>query len=490
MSSYPTPSPASPFHTIWRGFGQQEDFSFANLLSPTTLERACADLDVDFASGPGHVWTPALTVWAWLWQCLSRANSCVAAVARVLVLRVALAQPPCAAYTGAYCKARAKLPVALFRRLTRQAGQGLEDHLPPEWRWHGRRALVADGSRVTLADTPENRAAYPQCDGQAQGVGFPQLQMVVLLALASGALLDLAEGPCRGKQTGETALLRQLLDTLRPADVLVADRLYCAYWLIAWLRQRQVDPVVRQPRSQRFARSQRFRLGPGDYWVRWVKPARCDWMDEAAYEQLPTSLFLRVLHVVVPRRGYRTRSVWLVTTLLDDRAYPRADLAELYARRWCAELDLRTLKQDLQLEPLRCRTPEMVRKDLWAHWLGYNLVRQTMAEAARQAGVWPRQLSFAGAVQTLVAFRWALVVLSADVLRLLWGALWQALATHRVGGRPGRYEPRQVKKARRKYPKLSRPRAQARAELAAGQTQKTGKRRRAVAAPPAANERS
>jgi hypothetical protein len=432
---------------------------------------------VDFAAGPHQIWDPALTVWAWLTQCLSQAQSCVAAVARVLVLRIALDQPPCAAYTGGYCKARAKLPVALFQRLTRQAGRELEHHLPAAWRWHGRRAVVVDGARLTLADTPENRAAYPQCDAQVQGAGFPKLQLVVLLALASGVLLDLAEGPCRGKATGETALLRQQLDTLQADDVLVADRLYCAYWLIAGLRERRVDAVVRQPRSQRFPKAKRHRIGPGDYWVRWTKPPRCAWMDEATYAAVPASLFVRVVHVVLPRHGYRTASLWLLTTLADNLVYPKADIAQLYGWRWHAELDLRTLKQELRLEPLRCKTPDMVRKELWAHWLGYNLVRQTMAEAAQQAGVLPRHLSFAGAAQTLAAFRWLLLFVPEDRQVLVRTALGQAIACHRIGNRPGRREPRAVKKAKRKYPKLTTTRSVARAKLAAGEAEPRRQRR-------------
>ena len=469
MSSYNHSSRSSSFASLWRSFGQQEDFDFANLLCKASIERACSEEGVDFASRPDDIWKPAITIWAFLWQCLSGAESCVAAVARVVALRVALSLPACSANSGAYCKARAKLPVSLLVRLTRQAGEQLEEKAPEDWRWLGRHPVkLVDGFQATLADTEEIRKEYPQTDGQPEGVSYPMIQVVVLLSLATGAVLDAAEGPCRGKETGETALLREMFDRLHKGDVLVGDRLYGSYWLLAWLLQRGAHGVFRLHGSRRFDKRDMYRLGKGDYWVRWYKPTRWPWLDKDSYDEMAESLMLRMVRVLVQRPGYRTRQLRVVTTFLDHRVYRREDIAQLYEWRWQAELDIRSIKRSMKLEPLRCQTPDMVRKELWGHWLAYNLIRQLMAESGHRHGLRPRQLSFCGAMQTLAAFRGSLLTCTDESLRDLCQCLWKAIATHRVGHRKGRVEPRRVKKTKRRYPRLDKSRQQAREELLNG----------------------
>ncbi len=211
---------------------------------------------------------------------LSIGYSCVAAVARVMVLRIALGLPPCSANTGAYCKARAKLPEDFLRGLTYLVGDAVEDQAPDGWRWRGRRVLLADGCEVTAADTPANQKEYPQPGSQKPGLGFPRIRLVVLLTFATASLVGAACGPHQGQETGETALFRALLDRLRPGDVVVADRYYCSYWMVALLWQRGVDVVFRlhQRRDYDFRRGRR--LGRGDHVVAWAKPQRPDWMDQ------------------------------------------------------------------------------------------------------------------------------------------------------------------------------------------------------------------
>src|SRR5262249_26633570 len=146
-----------------------------------------------------------------------------------------------------------------------------------------------------------------------------------------------------------------------------------------------------------------------DDWLQtWDKPCRPQWIDPDAWERLPRQVRVRVLRLWVGRPGWRTKEVYLVTTLTDPQAYPAADLAALYRARWQAELDIRVVKQTLGMSLLRCKEPERVEAELWMHLLGYNLTRCVMAQAALERGLCPRQLSFAGAVQTLDAFRWLL----------------------------------------------------------------------------------
>jgi Transposase DDE domain len=466
VSSYP---PQPTFATLLRSFGLDPGLPFADLLPEDFVEDVAEQEGVHFAAGADDVYTPAVTLWAWLAQCLSASKSCVAAVARVLVLRIALDLPPCSAATGAYGKARAKLPERFLQRLTLEVGQAVEDHAPDAWRWRARRVLLADGLTVSLPDTPENQAAYPQPASQKPGLGFPLMRLVVLLTFATASLVGAALGPCQGKETGEPALFRSLLGHLRRGDVVVADRYYCSYWLVALLVAAGVDVAFRlhQRRQYDFRRGQR--LGQGDHVVSWAKPARPAWLDEATYAGLPATLTVREVRVLIASPGSRSRQVVVATSLTDAADYTKEDIAELYHWRWHVELDVRSIKQTLKMDILSCKSPEMARKEVWLHLLAYNLVRQALAQAARTGQVRPRQLSFAGGVQTLNAFRWLLLLGAGERTASLLRALLAALGTHQVGDRPGRYEPRKVKRRPKAYGRLTRPRQQEREALRGAQ---------------------
>ena len=245
-SSYRSPSSGATFGQFLNGFLQSNELPFRDVLTTTQIEQAAAAENVSFGSGADDVYSVPLTLWAFISQVVSDQKSCVAAVARVLVLLAILGRKLCDAGTGAYGKARAKLPERFLQRLTCDVGRQLEDQAPAAWRWHGHRVVLADGSTLSMPDTPANQEAYPQSRSQKPGVGFPLLRWVALVSLATGAVLASAFGPCRGKQTGESALLRALLDDLRTADVLVADRYYCSYWIIALALARGVHVVFRK----------------------------------------------------------------------------------------------------------------------------------------------------------------------------------------------------------------------------------------------------
>jgi putative transposase len=454
----------SRFTALLRSFAQGDGLPFASALTEQDIQHAAEAEGVDFGSQDDDVYTPAVTLWAFISQVLSGRKSCVAAVARIIVLRVAMGLPTCSSATGAYCKARAKLPEPFLRRLTYEVGSQVEDQAPAHWRWRGRRALLVDGTTGTLPDTEANQKAYPQSRLQKRGLGFPMIRLVVLLTFATATIVGAALGPYKGKETGETALFRELFDQLRSGDVVVADRYYCSYFMIALLRQHGVDVAFRLHRSRHYDFRRGRRLGQADHVVEWQRPKRPKWMSQETYATMPETLTVRELRFNVEEPGFRTREIIVATTLLDDRTYSKSDIAELYHQRWQAELDLRAIKRTLGMERLTCKTPKMVRKELWAHLLGYNLVRKVAAQAAWERGLCPRQISFAATVQYLEAFRDLLNATDQHVL--ICCQMFEAIATHEVGDRPGRVEPRCIKRRQgNQYPTLKTPRDQARAEL-------------------------
>jgi hypothetical protein len=433
-------------------------------LPETLLHTAAAAENIDLHDSTATIYTPTLTLWAYVAQVTSGHTSCVAAVARLMVLLVALGRTPCSANTGAYCKARAKLAAPLLRRLVYTVGNATEDAAPNAWRCLGRRVLLVDGCEVTADDTPANQAVYPQPNSQRPGLGFPMIRLVVLLTLATASVVGAAWGPYRGKETGETALFRQLLEQLRAGDLVVADRYYCSYWMIALLVGMGVDVVFRLHQLRHYDFRRGRRLGPKDHIVSWSKPQRPSWMSPELYAELPNHLTIREMCFRVAQAGCRSREIVVATTLLEESRYSRTALAEIYHQRWHVEIDIRSIKQTLRLCHISCKSPAMIERHLWTTLLGYNLIRKVMALAAVQRHLCPRQLSFASAVQILEAFRWQLLG-GGDSAGAWQRVVLQAIATHRVGDRGGRVEPRRVKRRRDKYQHLQQPRPAARAEL-------------------------
>jgi hypothetical protein len=465
MPFYSPPPTAASFQHTLRTFVQDDGLTFPEVLTPERIEVIAQQENVSFGTGYTDVYSVAVTLWTFLTQVASSSKSCLAAVSRLLLLLTTLGRQACHAGTGAYCKARRKLPERFLQRLTCKVGAQLEDQVPNTWRWRGRRVVLVDGSTLSMPDTPANQRVYPQSRSQRPGVGFPLARWVALLGLASGAVLGTALGPWRGKQTGETALLRSLLDSLCAGDVLVADRYYCSYWLIAMAQLRGIQVVFRQHQLRHTDFRRGRRLGQRDHVVTWNKPQCPRWMDEQTYAAIADRLTLREGRITISTPGCRVRQLTVVTTFTDPQEYPLEEITELYHLRWHVELDLRAIKTHMSMEILSCKTPEMVRKEIWAHLLAYNLVRQVMAQAALQQGLRSRQLSFKGALQTLAEHRTLLLtVTNADLPRAI-QVILVALATHRVGNRPNRYEPRKLKRRPKGYSRLLQPRAAERAEL-------------------------
>jgi Transposase DDE domain len=448
--------------TLRTQFAQAEGLPFADLLTPERLEGALRE---EKAAWREAIWTPVLTLWAFLSQVSSPDGSCRMTVDRVLAWLVSRGEEPCTAKTDPYCKARQRLPESLLQRLVRETGQSLHALSPATWLWQNRRVKIVDGTTVSMPDTPANQAAYPQPASQKRGLGFPLARLVVVFCLATGTVLDAALGRYHGKQQGENSLLRTLEEALEPDDVLLADRYYSGWFDLACWQQRGVDVVTRLHQQRRCDLRRGRRLGRNDHVVVWAKPQRPAWMDEATYQSLPEQLELREVRVQVAQPGYRTKVLVVVTTLLDAEVYSAAELARLYRLRWHAELDLRSLKVTLGMDVLRCKSPAMVRKEIWARLLVYNLIRGVMAQAAEQVGCDPRELSFKGALQAMTTFAERLLEAEGNRFEELYEWLLITIGANQVGDRPDRVEPRARKRRPKHYPLLTKPRKEARKKL-------------------------
>lgn len=432
---------------------RQGKLYFASLLAQDHIEEAFGKATELWQ---GWIYTPAVTVWVFLAQCLSADHSCRDAVAQLMAWLLARGRSPCSADTGAYCTARDRLPEEACSRLARDTGREVDEQAPRCWRWLGHRVLDVDGSTITMADTAANQAEYPQQPGQKRGCGFPIARIVVVFSLAVGTVLEAALGKYQGKETGENSLFRTLHPVLQEGDVVLADRYFSGWFDLALLQRRGVHSVVRKHQLRTSDFRSGHRLGRNDHWVCWSKPQRPTWMSRAVYKSLPDSLTLREVRVHVEQKGFRTRELVVVTTLLDPERYPAAEIAQLYRRRWQAELNLRSLKIVLQMDQLRCKTPHRVRNEFYMHLLAYNLIRKVMAIAAAQAGVEPWAVSFKGALQTMDKL---FPLLHTSIAINDWcNALLEAIATHVVGNRPDRFEPRLRKRRPKPYKHLREPR--------------------------------
>lgn len=453
------------FQTIVDAFLAGDGLPFARLLSAERIRSVFAAHASLF--GMGMIYSTATVLWAFLAQVLrdGKEASCRAAVAGIVAWRLQRGLVPPTGDTGDYCRARAKLSEAALRQLAVETAQELQQRAEGDWLWKGRHAKLVDGFTFTMPDTPDNQDEYPQNPAQAEGVGFPIARACAILSLATACVMDLAVGPYSGKQTGETALLRELLDSLHRGDVVVADRFYCSFMILASLLTRGVDGCVRmhQRRHVDFRRGRR--LGKYDHLIEWQRPQRPKWMDETTYAAIPKGIVLREIRFQVTEPGRRPRSLTVVTTLVDSNEYSKEDVAELYGFRWHSELDIRSIKQALRLDHVRCKSPSMVRKELWTTLLAYNLIRSTAAAAALLYHKQPRQISFTGTCQHVLS-TWMLLStgLCSDAV-LLARTMLARIAACEVADRPGRIEPRVLKRRRHRYPLMRRPRAQLRQEL-------------------------
>lgn len=400
-------------------------------------------------------------MWAFVGQVLDPDGSCNRALARIQAHRARLGLPPLSANTGGYCKARQRLPEELLSGLCLGAGETLAGRPDRSDLWFGRRVNLVDGSSASMPDTPANQAAWPQPAGQTPGCGFPVVAFVAVFCLTTGALLALATGKWF---LHDLSLFYFVRDVFAWGDILLADRAFCSYAELALLKQRGVDSVMRLHQRRRTDFRRGRILGLEDHEVRWSRPEQCPrGLRPADYRRLPASLAVREIRYRVEVKGFRTQEITLATTLLDAETYFPEALAELYFLRWDVELDFRHIKTTMQMEKLRCETPEMVRKEIWTHLLAYNLIRSLMWEAARAGRVRARRLSFKGSIQHVLSL-WDMVLARRR------GTQANELLLYLVGRqavpfRPGRMEPRVRKRRPKSYPLMTQPRSELKAAL-------------------------
>jgi hypothetical protein len=467
-------------------FLDHPDLPLPGLLTSHHFTDALTRFAVAFGTAANTIFTPALALWAWLSQVVFPDKATSAACVRVSLLLDDLGRGPWSEDTGTYCRARARLPAPFLQDLAQGLADRLEQAAPPSWLWRGRHAQLVDGTILTLADTPQNQAAFPQPASQKTGLGAPTIRLVALLSLATGLAGAMAYGPYQGKGTSEIGLLKQLLGRLRPGDVVVADRYYCTYWVLAvLLLVAKVDVCVRLHHARKCDFRKGKRLGRLDHIVTWKRPARPKGMSVEEYQQFPEQLALREVGIDVAQGGGRTSRLVVATSLLDAQEYPREAIAELYEDRWQVEVDLRSLKVTLRMRELSGKTPAVVAAELWAHLLGYNQVRKVMAQATlyqppckrpsrlRRGALaarplTPRQISFMGALRQVRGAWRELSVSSGQEYKERAEQVLKKVASKRVGQRPGRKEPRAVKKRPRNRAVLDLPRAEVKKRLGEG----------------------
>jgi len=358
--------------------------------------------------------------------------------------------------TGAYCQARDRLPWELLPRL-RCAAAAYAQKTAQLWR--GFCVKVIDGTTVSAPDTPKNQRAYPQPSAQKRGCGFPLLKLVGVFSLATGVLLDYAKG---NKHQHELNLLQKLLDQFKVGDLALADRGFSSYTLLGLLLLRGIHSLFRLHQARPSDLRKGKRLGKNDRLMLWRKPwpwQRPRYLPKALWNRIPQELSVRVVRFILEVPGFRAQSVTLVTTLLDPQAYPAEELARLYARRWRIELWFRDIKTSMSMEALRCKSPKMLHKELEMFFIAYNLIRALMAEASAIYEVPMQRLSFKGTVDAVRQFSIAIAQApSRKKQKQLVAYLLEIIARDQVPDRPGRREPRALKRRPKPYQLLNRPR--------------------------------
>ena len=430
---------------------------FGHLLPERLL--ACTDEGVNSRE---RLFSTQVTFWAFAAQILSPGTACREIVRRVEAWwqeTLGTGSAPSAS-TSAYCQARARLDPATLEIIRAELAWSLERNVLNAERWVGGRPVkIVDGTGISMPDTPENQALWPQPSSQQPGCGFPQMKLVGLFSLGSGALLEAAAS---NLHVHESTVFRSLWGKLQMGDILLADRGFCSYAAMAALQQqRGVDSVMRLHQMRKADFRSGKRLGADDRLVVWQKPLqRTDAWGEEEFAALPETLTLRMIRLRVASHGFRTKSVVLVTTLLDEMTYPAQMLRELYGERWQVELHFQQIKTFLGMDVLRCKSPELIAREVLMHQIAYNLVRSLMQRSAHLHHAPLARLSFKGTLDTLR--HWSGLIAAAGNTprqqQKLIDQMLELIAGDLVPDRPGRSEPRAKKRRAKNYQLLMKPR--------------------------------
>jgi hypothetical protein len=400
-----------------------------------------------------RLYTRGRTFWCLLWQGLNPDASVREVVRQLQALFGLAAGPRISAHAGAYCRAKARLPLSEFPKILAATAQTADRLAPSQTLLGGRPLKVVDGSALTLSDTLKNRKAYPplQCP---DAPSFPMMRIVVLFSLLSGTLCALAQGSLG---SSELSLLSSLTSHLAAGDILLGDRGFGCYPVIAWLQHRLGIDFIGRTTRRLDGRRRCQRLAGNDWLVSWKKNVRpSPWLSALQWAGLPAEITLRVVKGSCHQKGFRVREVTVVATLLDPQRYSAQEILQAYLRRWRLEMCLDDLKTTLKMETLRGRTPEMAQKEVYTRLIAHNLVRCLMAQAAATRAVPLTSLSFKGCLDALRQFSQAQAQARSQKTRgQLWTRLLAILAADLLPQRPGRREPRAVKRKKNKYPRLT-----------------------------------
>ena len=411
--------------------------NFLNTIDSKSLSKA--------SKNRNRIFTPLTTIYTFIKQVLSSDKSCKNAVSGVIAERLAEGKCTICTNTGSYVKARHRLSESSIYELVKSSGALSKIKQEESWKVYGRDLKAIDGTIITLPDTPKNNEAYPKHSNKKERVGFPQIRLLGIVSLIAGTVIDYALDANKGKGTGEISLLRRILNSINEQDIVVADRLYCNFFLIHDLREKKVDVIVPGHVQRRSDFRKGKRLGKKDHITVWKKPKRPEWMSQEVYKKYPNE---------IPIREFKSNGVIYITTFFDALLYPNNELYLLYKRRWEVELHLNSIKTVMGMDMLSCKSPEMLRKEIGVHFLAYNIIRTIIIEACIIHSAVPWNVSFKSTLQLLNQFMPRFSLLDSIKQNNLYAQMLQLIVTNKIGKRPGRIEPRAIKHRSQSFPTL------------------------------------
>jgi len=408
-----------------------------------------------------RVFSKKNTFWAFLSQVLDADRGCKEVVRKFQTFVANSTGKTLSSSTSAYCQARKNIEEGLLQSILGQLSQQLS-HAVCHERLKGRRVIVVDGTGLSMPDTKDNQEKWPQQKNQKPGCGFPQASLCACFNLENGALLSYELG---NKKSHELPMLRKQINTFKSGDIFLGDKGFCSYYDQATFKGKGVDSVVTLARRKPVTSAQSTKiLGDNDLLIQWPKPkhSKASSYTKAEWESLPEILQLRQIRVTVNEAGFRVQDFYIVTTLLDEKLYPASEIADLYFERWDVELFFRDIKTTMGMDILRCKTPAMIRKEVMMYLIAYNCIQSLIVEATAKSEIKVRRISFKGSLQTIR--QWASLLGQDNIpdnkRRDLIRILHQSIAESIVLKRPGRSEPRAVKRRPKPYRLLTRPRGE------------------------------
>lgn len=396
-----------------------------------------------------RTYTPLKTLYTNILEVLSSDKSCKNAVAGVNVGRLISEKTPVCPNTGSYVKAKKRLEEEPIHELVKSVGCSSLKKAPMDWLVYGRDVKLFDGTTLTLQDTKANDAQYPKHSNKSLEVGYPQIRLMAVFSLITGSVVDYALDATKGKGTGEVTLLRSILDCINKGDIAIGDALFCNFFLIHDLMEKKVDVIVPGHVQRCYDFNEGTILGKKDHITLWKKPRRPKWMSKEAYNKYPKAIQIREFEI---------NGLVYTTTFMDASNYPKEEVHLLYKRRWNVELHLRSIKTHMKMDKLSSATPSMVRKEIGVHLLAYNIIRELMVDGGIKGNALPTQISFKGTLQLLNQFTPHFILIPKDKKIALYSQMLTLIVKNKVGKRPGRVEPRAIRKRSQPFPTLKNDR--------------------------------